>query len=120
MSEVYNAQITKKDIVASPEDVTLDGIIISITKGLTSEFVDSQYHKDFDEDSLKKEQLSIDFEVTFQNRKITGNDRMNFYEEPLSNTSMAKFMVKYDEGLKVGTKIKVQYNSKGFGKIILK
>ncbi len=119
MTEVYNAEVTKEDIVASPKDEILNGIIISINKGLLSEFVDSQYHKDFDEESLKKQQLSINFEVTFENRTISGNDRMNFYKEPLSNTSMAKFFTKYDGGLKVGTKIKVQYNSKGFGKISL-
>lgn len=119
MTEVYNSEVTKEDIVASPKDVVVEGEILSINKGLTSEFVDPQYHKDFDEESLKKEQISIDFEVTFENRKISGNDRMNFYKEPLSATSMAKFLTKYEDGLKVGTKIKVKYNSKGFGKISL-
>lgn len=117
MVKVFSETISKSDLVASPVDEVLkDGIITNIEKGLLSEFVDEKYHKEFD--NLGQESLLIYFEVKFNDKILKGTDRIAYYKEPMTNTKIGKFINKYGD-LKVGAKINLFYNSKGFGKIQL-
>ena len=61
----------------------------------------------------------IHFETKYNDRHIGGTDRLRFYEEPMINSNLGKFIMKY-ETLKVGTKIKVEFNSDGFSSIKIK
>lgn len=114
--EIYNNTISKDKIVASPVDTVLDGVITKIEKGKLSEFIDPKVHGSFD--NLDQETLRIQFEVKFSDKVIKGNDRLAFYDEPMSNSKLAKFLTKYEE-LKSGVQIKVIYDSNGFGKIVV-
>jgi len=116
MVKVFNDKLTKKDIVASPKDVKLDGVILSIDKGLLSEFVDPKFHDSFD--NLEQEYLNISFECKFNGKNIKGTDKLSYYAEPMSHSKLGKFLEKYGE-LKAGQSIKVDYNGKGFGSILV-
>lgn len=116
MVEIFNKTVTKKDIVKSPCDEKVDGVIVSIEKGLLKEFVDEKYHDEFD--NLEQEHLLLHYEVNYNDRIVKGTDKLAYYDEPMSNTKMARFVKKYDE-LKAGVKVKISYNSKGFGTVSL-
>ena len=114
MVEIFNTEMKKEQVVASPKDEILNGVIIQIEKGLLKEFVPEEVHKSFD--NLDQPTLKITFEVDFNGKKITSSDRLAFYEEPMTNSKLGKFLNKYNT-LKVGSLIKVVYNGDGFGKI---
>ena len=117
MVKELDTVLTVKDVVASPVDEVLEGVIVKIEKGLLSEFVPAQVHDKFD--NLEQETLNIHFETKYNDKNLKGTDRIAFYEEPMTNSKLGKFLTKYEE-LKVGTKIKVDYDEKGFGSIRLK
>ena len=114
MVEVFNTKMTKDQVVASPRDEVLTGVIIGIEKGELREFLDPAVHSKFD--NLTQETLKIEFEVDFNGKKIKGNDRLAFYAEPMTNSKLGKFLSKYGE-LESGVAIKVIYDGEGFGKI---
>ncbi len=114
MVEIFNTIIKKESVIASPNDEILEGVIISIQKGELKEFLDEAVHHKFD--NLNQETLQIGFEVDFKDKKIKGNDKLAYYEEPMTNSKLGKFLTKYNE-LKTGISIKVIYDSNGFGKI---
>lgn len=116
MVKVFNDKLTKESIVQSPKDVKLDGVITGIEKGLLSEFVDPRVHDKFD--NLEQETLNIHFECKFNDKSIKGTDRLAYYSEPMSHSKLGKFLEKYGE-LKAGQSIKVDYNGKGFGSILV-
>jgi len=117
MVENFTEKFTKEDIVASPVDETLSGVITQIHKGVLKEFLDIKVHEKFD--NLDQETLKIDFEVKFNDMIIKGNDRIAYYKEPMSNSKLGKFLKKYGE-FKIGVEIKVNYDGEGFGKISVK
>jgi hypothetical protein len=114
MVQIFNEKMTKEQIVQSPKDCVLDGVITSIEKGLFSEFLDEKVHDKFD--NLERPTLNLKFECKFQDRTVKGNESIAYYEEPMSNSILGKFLDKYSE-LKAGQVIKVDYNGKGFGSI---
>jgi len=116
MAQTFNTNLKKSDVVESPKDIILDGVIVGMEKGLLSEFLDPSVHSKFD--NLEQPTLKIHFEVKFKERLIKGNDRLPYYDEPMSNSKLGKFLTKYEE-LKTEKKIKVEYNDKGFGSIRL-
>lgn len=116
MVTIFNSTMNKDMIVASPKDEVLTGVITKIEKGLLSEFVDPSVHSKFD--NLEQPSLRIEFEVQYNDKTVKGNDRFAFYEEPMSNSRLGKFLAKYTE-LKSGVEVKVLYNEEGFGKIKL-
>lgn len=117
MVKDYNTVLTVKDVVASPVDEILDGVIIKIEKGLLSEFIPESVHSKFD--NLEQSTLNIHFQTTYNEKNIGGTDRIAFYDEPMTNSKLGKFLTKYEE-LKVGQKIKVEFNGDGFSSIKLK
>lgn len=114
--ETFNEDMTKDKIVASPQDQVLEGMIVVIEKGLLKEFLDPSVHSAFD--NLDQPTLKVYFECKFNDRVIKGNDRIAYYEDPMSNSTLGKFLAKYDK-IKVGVEIKVLYNKDGFGKIVV-
>ena len=114
MVTVFSETMTKAQVVASPKDEVLSGVITTIEKGLLSEFLDERVHSKFD--NLEQPTLRIGFEVSFGDKTIKGNDRLAFYDEPMANSKLGKFLEKYGE-LKAGQEIKVLYDGDGFGKI---
>lgn len=114
MVKVFNEKMTKENVIASPKDEVLKGVIISIDKGLLSEFVPVEVHPKFD--NLEQETLNVTVECDFNNKKIKVTDRLAYYPEPMTNSKLGKFLNKYDE-LAVGVEIKVIFDGDGFGKI---
>lgn len=114
MVEVFNKKLTKDDIVASPCDEVLTGVITKIEKGLLGSFVDEKVHSKFD--NLDQETLMIYFETKFNDMIIKGSDRLAYYEKPMTNSKLGKFLLKYGS-LEAGQQIKIVYNSEGFGRI---
>lgn len=110
----FKENMTKESVIASPKDEVLPGVVLKIEKGLLSEFLDPAVHNKFD--NLEQETLRIEFEVSFNDKHIKGNDRLAYYSEPMTNSKLGKFLNKYGE-LKVGQQIKVIYDGEGFGKI---
>ena len=117
MVSVFNEVLTKASVVESPRDVILDGVIISIEKGLLREFLDESVYSKFD--NLDQETLKITYECQYNNKSLLGNDKIAYYSSPGSNSKLGKFLTKYSE-LKVGLLIKVEYDGEGFGKIKVK
>jgi len=114
MVETFEKSMNKSQVVQSPRDEILKGVIIKIEKGLLSEFLDPAVHAKFD--NLEQPTLRLSFEVKYNDKIIKGQDRLNYYEEPMSNSKLGKFLTKYDK-LEVGQEIKVIYNDNGFGSI---
>ncbi len=110
-------EMNTEQVVASPKDEILDAVIIKIEKGLLSEFINPEVHHKFD--NLESETLLVHFETKYNDRIIGGTDRIRFYEEPMINSNLGKFITKYNT-LKVGIKIKVEFNADGFSSIKIK
>lgn len=117
MVSQYSEKQTKSDVVQSPKDEILNGVIVDIKKGLLSEFIDEKHHSKFD--NLEQEILEIQFETKFNDNILKGFDKMPYYKDPMSNSKLGKFLTKYEK-LEVGTQIKVDYDGDGFGTIKLK
>ena len=114
MVKMFNEKMTKENVVASPKDEILNGVIIGIEKGLLSEFVKPEVHHKFD--NLQQETLNILIDCDFKDKKIKVTDRLPYYAEPMTNSKLGKFLNKYEE-LIIGAQIKVIFDSDGFGKI---
>jgi len=112
--EIFNKKITKSEIIASPTDEILTGVITNIEKGVLKEFLNEGVQSKFD--NLDQETLKIYFECKFEDKIIKGSDRLAYYEKPMSNSKLGKFLIKYDE-LNVGREIKVVFDKNSFGKI---
>lgn len=117
MVSEYSETMDKSKVVASPKDEVLDGVVVRIQKGFLSEFVDPAYHSKFD--NLEQEHLLIHFDVKFEDKILKGSDRVAYYSEPMTNSKLGKYLLKYGE-LKVGQSIKIDYDGDGFAKIKLK
>jgi len=116
MVSVYSEKQKKENVVTSPKDEILKGVIISIEKGLLEEFLDESVREKFD--NLDQPTLKIYFEYEFNNIKIKGSDRIPYYEKPMENSNLGKFLNKYEK-LETEVIIKIIFDSKGFGKIKL-
>jgi len=101
-------ELTNKDVKITPKQ--LEAAIIDVTNKKALDV----YGKNTDNPEAKM------FCVTWENAKegLKGEDNIPYYEkaELTDNTKMGKLLLKY-ETLKVGTKIIVEKNEKGFYKI---
>lgn len=116
MVSEFNKTMTKDSVIASPKDEILNGVVLKIEKGLLGEFLDDKVKDKFD--NLEQPTLFFYIECKFNNKHIRTTDRLAFYEEPMSNSKLGKYLEKYGE-LKAGQEIKVIFNDKGFGSIKL-
>lgn len=116
METLENFQKDKSEVVQSPKDEILDGVIIQFQRGKLKEFLKPEVHPKFD--NLDQETLVLHFETRFNDKIIKGTDRMPYYEEPMSNSKMGKFLNKYDKMI-IGAKVKIMYDGDGFGHIKL-
>ena len=117
METLNDFKMNSSQVKESPKDVKLDGVIIKIDKGILREFLPENIDLT-NWEGLDNETLLIHFETKFEDRTIGGTDRLTFYEEPLSNSKLGKFLQKYDE-LKVAQRIKINFNGKGYSSILL-
>ncbi len=116
MIKQFSDIMSSEDIVASPVDEMVDGVIIKIEEGLLREFIDESVHDKFN--NLDDKFLKIYFESKYKDKTIPGNDRIRYYAQPQANSNLGKFLKKYGK-IDVGVNIKVLYNSEGFGSIVL-
>jgi len=114
MVKDFTEKLDKSVVVASPVDEILEGVIIKIERGMLKEFLDPKVHEKFD--NLEQDTLKFHLEVKFNDKIINVSDKINYYEEPMNNTKLGKFLNKYDT-LGVSKVVKVIFDGKGFGKI---
>ena len=112
--ENFDKTLTEKDVVQSPADCVLDAVILQIQRAKLEYFIPKEVHDKFE--NLDQETLLITFETKYNDKVFKGTDRLAYYEEPMSNSLLGKFLTKY-KTLQVGKQIKVAYNSKGHSKI---
>lgn len=119
MVESFTDKFVKSDVVESPKDVILDGVVIKIDKGQLKEFVPKEKWDKFD--NLEQETLLVHFETAFKGRNLTGSDKISYYPKGSipSNSNLGKFIQKYDS-IAVGVKIKVEFDGNGYSSIKLK
>lgn len=107
----------KVEIVKSPVDVILDGVILEVNKGKLFDMIPKEVHDSWD--NLDKEHLQFKFEVSFEGNNFQGVDRVRFYDPAPINSNLSKLQSKYDGIPNIGDKVKIKYNSKGFGSILI-
>ena len=109
---------TKVEILKSPVDVILDGVILSVDKGLLSEMIPKERQAGWD--NLDKVHLTYQFECQYEGNHFKGDDRVRFYDPAPSGSNIAKLQNKYGGKIPgVGDTVKIVYGSDGFGKIKL-
>lgn len=108
--------MNKSVVVRSPKDEILEAIIIDVNKTKWSEIISTEKINTFDEPD--KALVQIKFEAAFEGKILKGDDKFTYYENPMSNSKLGKFLERYED-LDVGVKIKVIYDKDGFGKILL-
>jgi len=108
--------MNKKVVVSSPRDVILSAIVTEVNKTCWEEIIPSEKLEKYDDP--KKEIVQIKFETKFEETNLKGHDTLPYYEKPMSNSNLGKFLEKYED-LCPGKEIKVIYNDKGFGQIKL-
>ncbi len=110
-------EMDKNQVIETPKDIILNGIVISVTKTTWRNIVDESKLSKFD--NPDQEIVNIDFEVGFNEKILKGNDTITYYEQPMSNSKLGKYLIKYEK-LKVGQTIKVEYSGDGFPSIKIK
>lgn len=106
--------MNKSQVVKSPKDEILKAVVLEVNKTCWAEIIAPEKLGEFDEPN--KELVQIKFEASYDDNKLKGEDTFAYYERPMSNSKLGKYLEKYDE-LKVGQVIKVIYNKDGFGKV---
>ena len=112
----FDKKMNADCVTKSPKSETLNGVIVKIEKGLLEEFLDDSVKSKFD--NLDQPTLKIYFEYKFDGVTIIASDRIPYYENPMENSNLGKFIDRYKE-LKVPQEIKISFDNKGFGKIKL-
>jgi len=114
MSETFN--MNKKAVIETPKEEILVGIIIDINKTTWANLISPDKLNKFD--NPEEDILNIKFEVTYKDKQFKGEETYRYYEQPMSNSKLGKFLNKYED-LKAGKEIKVVYNKEGFPSIMI-
>lgn len=112
---------TKEDIVKSPKDEILEGVITSIKKGTLREHFEEIERPDIAakfKDGLDDLYIFVQYETAFNGLNLKGSDRFRHYSPPQDNSNYGKFLMKYSD-VGVGGKIKIIFDGNGFSKIKL-
>jgi hypothetical protein len=117
MVKEYISQVNESDIVQSPVDVKLDGVVVKVDIGLMEEFLSDAVKAKFD--NLDQETLNITVECKHGDQHVRCTDRISFYKNPHDRAALARYIKKYGGDPQVGQTVKVDFNSKGFGSIVL-
>lgn len=114
--EIKKLEITKKDVIESPKEIILDGVITGINKTKWENILTEEQLTRFE--NKDQDIIVISYEVSFNNSQVKGKDTFVYYEAPNSNSKLGKFLTRYEE-LKVGGKIRVFFNVKGHSNIVI-
>jgi len=106
--------IKKSDVVESPKDELLNGVIIEANKTTWAEIISPDKIMKFEEPN--KAIVQVKYEVEFNGTHFKGEDTFAYYDKPMSNSKLGQYLLKYDS-FEPGTKVKVLYDVQGFGKI---
>jgi len=107
---------TSKDVIKSPKDTVLRGKVISAEKTTWRKIIDPDKISKFDEPD--KDIIQVKYEVEFEGTNISGSDTMAYFEKPMSNSKMGKYLEKYGS-FEVGQDISVDFDDKGYSKLRL-
>jgi len=109
-------EMNKDVVVQVPKDTLLDGVIISVEKTKWNKIIDpDKLHKfEFPDEDI----VQVKYEVKHEDKIMKGDETFRYYEFPMANSKLGKFLNKY-ETLKPEIKIKVDYNTKGIPSIRL-
>lgn len=111
-----NIHVTKEIVVESPKDTVLDGVIVEAYKTTWREIIDPKKIENFNEPD--KEIVQLKWQTKYKDKVLSGDDTFAFYKEPMSNSKMGKFLLKYSE-LGIGIPVKIIFSGEGFGTIKL-
>ncbi len=112
---------TKEDIVETPKDIVLEGVIVGIKKGTLQEHFDEIERPDIAAKftkGLDDTYIFVEYETAHNGLNIKGSDRFKHYSPPMDNSNYGKFLMKYSN-VGIGGKIKIMFNGEGFSKVIL-
>lgn len=106
--------MNKNQVIKVPKDTVLDGVIVDIEKTTWANIIDPEKLSKFDEPN--QEILRIKYEYQYEGNVLTSNESFKYYEKPMANSKLGKFLNKY-ETLKVGVSIKIDIDGNGFPSI---
>jgi len=116
MENIKNFTMKKEEIVKSPKDVILDAVVIESNKTTWANIIKPDKIGKFEDPN--KVIVQIKYEYGFDDRVLKGEDTMAYYEKPMVNSNLGKYLFKYGD-LQVGQKIKIVFGGDGFGSIKL-
>ena len=116
MENLTNFKMTKDKVVQSPKDEILEGVIIEVNKTTWANIIPADKLHKFTE--VDKHIIQIKYETMFKNNSLKGEETYTYYENPMSNSKLGKYLMKY-ESLEVGKKIKVLFNKDGYSSIMI-
>lgn len=108
--------MSKKQVVETPKEKILDGIITKCEKGTWRDIIEPDKLDKFDNPDA--ELVILELEVKHNDRIIKVSDKFRYYDPAPDSSKLGRFLLKY-ETLDVQTKVKVDFNSEGYASIRL-
>ena len=110
-------EITEDAVLKIPKDETKEAVILNVDKVKRKEIYNQEV---IDKNKLnpEEEMLKITYEIKIEGKPIINSDNLVYYETPHPSSKLGKYLTKY-KTTKVGTVIKIYFNSDGFGHISL-
>ena len=111
-------KISSKNVVESPKDQIMDGVITAISDKTTwNDHLTAMGN----EKAIAKfpnpgqEIINVSYEVT-KDPSLKGTDQVAYYDKPRDRSKLGKLLTKYGD-LDVGTKIKIKFNGDGYSEM---
>jgi len=108
--------MTADKVVESPRDTVVEAVIVEVSKTTWRNIIDPDKLNKFD--FPDEEIVEIKYETKYKENHIRGSKTYKYYENPMSNSKLGKFLTKYGK-LEAGVQIKVFYDDKSIPKISL-
>ena len=114
-------KISSKNVVESPKDAILEGVITEVSEKSTwREHLTAQGNeKSIDKfPNPDQEIINISY-VVKGDESLTGFDTVAYYNKPKDRSKLGKLLMKYGD-LDKGTVIKIQFDGEGYSSIVNK
>ncbi|MDH4127256.1 MAG: hypothetical protein OEV44_00770 [Spirochaetota bacterium] len=109
-------EIKASTIVENPKDTVVEGVITNLEIMSWSEKL-KDYPKRLEKfDKPEEKNVFINFECVHKEVKFKGEQSISYSETPLVTSALGKLLYKYGD-LSPGTKVRIDYNLDGKGKL---
>ncbi len=105
---------TKKDLREVPMDCKEDGIIVNVETKTWREMLKPESLEKFKEENRDDLQIILTYDV----KGFLRTEKFYYTKEPTNTSRLGRYLIKYEE-IKVGTKIRVDFDEEGKSNIIL-